>query len=174
VVNVNIHVDTRVFQWYNNINTLWRNVNMPDGITPTEEQERDDVWRGLYETYPIDQQVRFNEFDVTEKLSILPFRKVQYDDLFYKEKARYDRMLESVEKIQGIRYDHYKFNYDKELTKYEIEKFYLPKDATLLVAKKKLRKQQWRVDFFKMCADALASQQWQIKSFLETMKQGLT
>ena len=148
---------------------------MPDEtITVSEEQERDEVWKSLYENYPIDQQVRFNEFDVTQKLSMLPYLKVTYDDLFYREKARYDRMLETVEKIQGIRYDHYKFNFDRELTKYEIEKFYLPKDQTLLEAKKKLRKQQWRVDFFKMCSDALASQQWQIKSFLETMKQGLS
>jgi len=147
---------------------------MPDEIiTSSEEQERDEVWKSLYELYPIDQQVRFNEFDVTQKLSMLPFLKVQYDDLFYKEKARYDRMLEAVEKIQGIRYDHYRFNYDRELTKYEIEKFYLPKDPTLLEAKKKLRKQQWRVDFFKLCSDSISNMGWQIKAFLESTKQGL-
>jgi hypothetical protein len=152
----------------------WWRIPMPDnGLTITEEQERDEIWKQLYHDHPIDQQVQFSDMDIGEKLRKQPYIKLTYDDLYYKEKARYDQMSEVVEKITGIRYDYYRFSYDKEISKYEIEKYYLPKDPTVIEAKKKLRKQQWRVEFFKMCSDSINNQGWRIKEFLESMKQGL-
>ncbi|HRR49729.1 MAG TPA: recombination mediator protein UvsY [Bacteroidales bacterium] len=147
--------------------------NNDKDLSENEVEERDKIWKELYEKYPIDKQVQFSELDIQEKLRNQPFLLLHYSDLYYKEKAKYDKMIEVLDKIQGTRYDYYKFNSDKELTKYEIEKFYLPKDPTLLKAKEKVRKQQWRVDFFKMCYDAINNQGWQLKSFIEGVKQGL-
>lgn len=148
-------------------------MNNNNDLAQGEVVERDEIWKELYNLHPIDKQVQFSELDIQEKIRNQPFLLLQYNDLYYKERARLDKMLEVVDKIQGTRYDFYKFNYDKELTKYEIEKFYLPKDPTLLKAKEKLRKQQWRVDFYKMCSDAINNQGWQMKAFVEGMKQGL-
>jgi hypothetical protein len=148
-------------------------MNNNNDLAQGEVVERDKIWKELYNLHPIDKQVQFSELDIQEKIRNQPFLLLQYNDLYYKERARMDKMLEVVDKIQGTRYDFYKFNYDKELTKYEIEKFYLPKDPTLLKAKEKLRKQQWRVDFYKMCSDAINNQGWQFKSYMEALKQGL-
>jgi hypothetical protein len=139
-------------------------------LSSTEEQERDDIWKALYETHKIDEEVKFNEFNIGDKLKEHPFIKLNYENLYYKEQAKYVRMTEVFEKIQGLRYDYYRFNFSKELTNKEIEKYYLPKDPTILEAKKKLRKQQWNMDFYKMCVDAITNQGWRMKEFLDSLK----
>lgn len=147
---------------------------MPDnGLTITEEQERDEVWKKLYQDHPIDTEIKFSDMDIGEKLRRQPYLKLTYDDLYYKEKARFDQMQEVVDKIAGIRYDYYRFNYDKELSKYEIEKYYLPKDPTVIAAKQKLRKQQWRVEFYKLASDSIGNMGWRMKEFLDSLKSGL-
>jgi len=147
---------------------------MPDNdLTMSEEQERDEMWRELYHNHPIDVEIKFSDMDIGEKLRNQPYIKLTYDDLYYKEKSRYEKIQEVVEKITGIRYDYYRFNFDKELTKAEIEKYYLPKDPTVLAAKKKLRMQQWRMEFYKMCADSIGNQGWRMREFLESLKAGL-
>ena len=147
---------------------------MPDNdLTMSEEQERDEVWKELYRNHPIDQEIRFSDMDIGEKLCNQPYIKLTYDDLYYKEKSRYEQMQEVVDKISGVRYDFYRFSYDRELSKFEIEKYYLAKDPTVLAAKKKLRKQQWRMEFYKMCSDSVGNMGWKMREFLQSLKSGL-
>jgi hypothetical protein len=72
----------------------------------------------------------------------------------------------------GQRYDFYRFEYDKELQKPEIEKYYIPKDKMVVQMKNIMMKQKIRVDFFKVCVNGLKSSQWNMKTFSSNLQRG--
>ena len=105
-----------------------------------------------------------------DKLQKNPYLIVIYKEHYLKEKSILDKMISLKEKIIAEQYDHYRFNYDKELRPNEITTYYLNKDKKILQINNLIRKQQWRVDFFDMCVDGLTKQSWAMKSFLESLK----
>jgi len=68
-------------------------------------------------------------------------------------------------KVQGEKYDHYKHNYEKNLTKTEIEKYYLPKDEKLIKLKALLDKQAIRCDFYESMWKVIDQMAWKMKLF---------
>lgn len=142
-------------------------------IKMAKNKKRDEVIAKLYKKHPIDEMVSFTECDLQEKLQENTFNVVKYTDLYQKELDIYEKMKIIKDRITGERYDHFRFNYNKELKLQEIEKYYLPKDIKIIKVDMLLRRQKWRVDFFAMCVDGFKKQQWNMKIFWESLKRGL-
>jgi len=136
------------------------------------EKTMDDVWMELKEQFPIDEIVKFSEFNISEKLMENTWQLTKFTELYQKEAEELNRIMALKDKIIGMRYDFYRFNYDKELRQSEIEKYYLPKDEKIIKINKIIRQQQWRVEFFSMCVKAIDKVQWNMKNFNDNIKMG--
>ena len=134
---------------------------------------RDDMIKELLEEHPIDEMMKFSDLDIMEKLKDNPFYIVKYKEMYYKELAIYNDLEDKYELLVGNQYDYYRFDFDKELTKPEIEKYYLPKDKKVMQMKKILRKQDDRVKFFEMAFKGFEQQGWRIKSYIDAMRGGM-
>lgn len=136
----------------------------------TEEDEKKKLLNTLLEQYPIDKDVTFNEFDIQEKLKNHAFILMKYQRELEKVKYDHSKILELKEKIVCERYQYYRFNYDEQLSKPEIEKYYLPGDEKILKINKVLRMQDVKVNFFEICVRSLDKQGWNMKNYIETHK----
>lgn len=138
-----------------------------------EDKEREEVLQKLLQEHNIEEMVKFSDYDIQDKLQQNAFQIVKYRELYLKEKNDLDKLNALKEKIVGEQYDFYRFHFDKELKPQEITTYYFPKDEKILKINSLIRKQQWRVDFFDICVDALGKMAWNMKAFLESYKVGL-
>lgn len=142
-------------------------------MSDEQNKEEKDVWMELLKQYPIDELVKFSEFNIQEKLMNNAWTVQEYIGHLEKERDNLERVIELRDKITGKRYDYYRFGFSKELKQSEIEKFYIPQDELVLKANAIVRKQQYRVNFFAMCVKSLDKLQWNMKSFLESQRLGM-
>lgn len=133
----------------------------------TEEEEKEEQLEKLKKEWPIEEDISFNEFNITEKLQNNAFLFAKYQDQLNREKAVMDKLLELKEKIIGDVYNYYRFEDDRQLQKPEIEKYYLPRDKKIIRINAIIRKQQTNVDYFTLCCKALDKVGWNMKNFLE-------
>lgn len=134
------------------------------------EKEKEEILAKLMEEHPITELIQFNDINLQQKVQENTFMIVKYRDLWQREKAVLDELIDLYDKLVGERYDYYKFEQDKELTKPEIEKYYLPKDKKILQMKKIMRRQEIKVGFFEICFKAFEKQQWNLKLFYDQIK----
>jgi hypothetical protein len=135
--------------------------------------EREIIQEKLMEEHPILEMVSFNELDLQEKLKDNTFLTLKYQDLYNMERMLYEEMEEKMEALMGKRYDHFRFEQDKALTKTEIEKYYLPKDPYIKKMRQLMRNQMIRVEFFEMCFKGLKDVKWNMKEFGQNERMGL-
>ena len=135
--------------------------------------EREKIKEELLKEHPILEMVSFNELNVQDKLKDNAFLLVKYQELYNTENSIYEELLEAYDALVGSRYDHYRFDSDKAITKPEIEKYYLPKDKRIRQMKHILSKQKMRVDFFDLCVKGLGKQGWNMKVFSENERRGV-
>ena len=136
----------------------------------TEKEKREEILENLYEQYPIDEMVKFSELDLGEKLQENSFWITKFKDLLFQAQQEYDYLETLFDKLMGQRYNHYRFEDDRELDKSEIKNYYLPKDEKIIKMKLIMARQKVKVDFFKTCVAGMEKQQWNMKSFLDTLK----
>ena len=134
------------------------------------EETRNEIVEKLLKEHPILDLVSFNEFNLSEKLSKNPMLYMKYRDLAAAAKHDMELMELLFEKVRGEQYDYYRFNIDANLTKSEIEQYYLPKDAKLLKIKKIMLIQKIKVEFFESCAKSLDKQTWAMRNWIEESK----
>jgi hypothetical protein len=139
----------------------------------TDKPEHETILEELHKKHPIDDIVRFSEIDLQDKLRDNAFMVVKYSELYQKELDTYNKISELKDRVTGRRYDHYRFNFNKELTPAEIKGYYLPKDKAIIKIDKLLRRQKWRVDFFDICVKAIDKMGWNMKTFWDSYKRGL-
>jgi hypothetical protein len=137
-----------------------------------EDNEMEKVWLELAEQYKIDELVKFSEFNIQDKLAENSWQVTKFTELYEKETDKLNQIIALKDKVLGERYDHYRFNFDKELKQSEIEKYYLPKDEKIIKLNNIIRKQTYRVSFFQMCVKALDKLQWNMKTFFDVSKKG--
>ncbi len=136
----------------------------------SEKQKREEILKELYEQYPIDELVKFSELNIADRLQDNSYWVVKFRDELAKALADYDQLEEMLGTLTGQRYNHYRFELDKELDKSEIKNYYLPKDEKLIQLKKIMARQKVKVEFFKFCVAGMEKQQWNMKNFLEALK----
>jgi len=101
----------------------------------TEDEIRQEIFAQLYADHPIDEMVKFSDLDLQEKLQENPFWIVKFRDLFNKAQAEYAHLEVLMDKLAGERYDHYRFESEREIDKFEIKNYYLPKDKKIVKMK---------------------------------------
>jgi hypothetical protein len=131
-------------------------------------EERNKVFEELQIEFPLQQFLEYNELDIHEKIPLITMKSMEYQDLLNKEQSILDKIMEQRARVCGDLYNHYRFEVDKKLDKFEIEKYYLPKEPKLLAFDKILRKQKWKVEYFTICVKALEKMSWGVKDFLKT------
>ena len=136
-----------------------------------QDIEQNDILKSLYEEYKIDDLLKYNEYNLSNKIADNPFISEQFRLLYLKERQNYNRVEMLYEELVGKKYDHYKYENEKTLTKTEIEKYYIPKDEKIKNLKNLLYKQELRMDFFESVWKALDKQAWLMKLF--SKEQGL-
>ncbi len=135
--------------------------------------DREEIVKELMEEHPILELVKFSDLDIMEKLKENPFYIVKYKDMYHKELAIYDDLQDKYELLVGRQYDHYRFEFDKELSKPEIEKYYLPKDKKIIQMKQILRRQESRMKFFELAFKGFEQMGWRMKAYIDAMRGGM-
>ena len=130
-------------------------------------EQRNQILEKLKEEYPIVDQVSFNQFNISDKLQENMNLKMQYDELYDHHCYILEKIMEKYDEIKCKRYDHYKFNHDRVLSKTEIEEYYLKSDPQLKKYNKVIEKQKLKVNFFKLCKDSIDKLYWRMKQFID-------
>lgn len=141
-----------------------------DKILLKEGKDAKEVLEKLIIEHPIEDMIQFTDINIQEKIKENTRNVVKYNDLYQKELATLDVLVDKMEALLGKRYDFYRFKHEKELTKIEIERYYLPNDVYIKKMKTIIRRQNTRVRFFKLCYQAFDKQSWNLKLFFETIK----
>ena len=130
------------------------------------------ILQTLQEEYPIKELLEFNEFNVGEKLQWNSYYQEQFRLLYISEKQKLDRIIEKFDQKSGEQYDYYKYKDSRDLTKTEIERYYLPTDNELIKLKRMVKLQETRVSFFEAVVESFKSQGFNMRNFLENLKIG--
>jgi len=141
-----------------------------DKILLKEGKDAKEVLEKLILEHPIEDMIQFTDINIQEKIKENTRNVVKYNDLYQKELGILDVLTDKMESLFGKRYDYYRFDYEKELTKIEIERYYLPNDVYIKKMKKLIRRQNIKVRFFKLCYQAFDKMGWSMKLFWETIK----
>lgn len=131
------------------------------------KEQREEIINELKEQYPILEQVKFNEFNINSKLMENTELYIKYQELYKHEQFIYNQLEEKMDHLKGQRYDFYKFENDRVLTKTEIEQYYLPRDPKIIKMNKIMDKQKIKMDYFKICMDSIEKVYWRMKEFLK-------
>jgi len=130
------------------------------------------ILQTLQEEYPVKELLEFNEFNVGEKLQWNSYYTEQFRLLYIAEKQKLDRIIEKFDQKSGEQYDYYKYKDSRDLTKTEIERYYLPTDKELIKLKRMIKLQETRVSFFEALVESFKSQGFNMRNFLENLKIG--
>jgi|SRR6056297_476751 len=132
-----------------------------------QDIEQNDILKQLYKEYHVKDLLEYNEYNISNKIANNPFISEQFRLLYLKESQNHKRVEILYEELVGKKYDHYKYENEKTLTKTEIERYYLPKDEKIKEMKNLLYKQELKMDFFESVWKALDKQAWLMKLFLK-------
>ena len=132
--------------------------------------EREKIIKELYEQYPILEETSFTEFNLYERLQQKENLFIKYKELYFSEKAALDYLLELKDQLSGRIYDKLRFEDDRNLTKQEIEKYYIMSDKKMIKLNDLIAKQQVKVEFFDLAANSVNNMGWSIKNYLDAQK----
>ena len=136
-----------------------------------DELNEDVLFGKLEEQYNVYDILMFNEFTIKERLEKNAFHFKDFKLKYLQELAKYEQVKERLDKTIAEKYQSIKEGSVK-LTKTEIEKYYLPKDETILKLRGLLRKQEIRANYFEAVCSAFDKQGWSMKNFIENQKGG--
>lgn len=132
----------------------------------------DKILNKLQKEYDVYDMLDFNEITITEKIQKNPFYIKMFRLKQLKEKNKLNILEERLKERESLLYDNLKFHDDRNLTKTEIERYYLNSDEKIKALKKGICIQQIVVDYFEAIVEAFQNQHWAMKNFLETNKGG--
>lgn len=135
------------------------------------EINKDEILTNLDREFDVEELLTFNEFNIKQRTEDNSFYQLKFRQLFLTETAKLERLKERLNRETGEKYQALK-NGEVQLTKTEIEKFYLVADRDLIRIKGGIAKQEMRVKFFELVVKSFESQQWNIKAWHELSKGG--
>lgn len=135
-------------------------------------KEEEVILQKLKKNHNIEDMIKFDNLNLQNELQKNPYYIMKYKELYIREKNILDALEDKYDKVIGERYHFYRFESDENMTKTEIEKYYLPKDDKIIKLKKIMRKQKVKVDFFDACYKAFEKRQWSMKTFSENLRYG--
>ena len=135
--------------------------------------ETEKIIEKLKKEHPIEDLVSFNELDLQQKLQDNSFLVIKYKEFWIKEKATLEELEGKFDLLIARKYDHFRFESPKQLSKPEIEKYYIPGDKQIIQMQKIVRNQKIRVEFFDMCWRGLEKVAWSMKVFSDNERRGI-
>lgn len=136
------------------------------------EINENEIISKLSQEYDIDDLLEFNEFTVNEKLQNNAYLLEQFRMMYIHEKQKYNKLEAKFNEKAGETYNYYKYEDSRDLSKVEIERYYLPTDKELIRLKKLLQLQETRVEFFEALMESFKSQGFNMRNFIENLKIG--
>lgn len=136
-----------------------------------EELNSDSIFSKLEEEYNVYDLLTFNEFNINERLERLSFHMKDFRLKFLQEQAKLGAVQDRLDKLIGEKYVTLK-NGEVTLTKAEIEKYYLPKDAEILNLKGLVRKQELRTQYFDAVHKAMEKLSYNMKMYIDNGRGG--
>ncbi len=136
-------------------------------------EEYEEIYNDLLKDHDILEMVSFNDINIQDKLQKNAYLIAQYMEFLSVEKRVLEKFQDMYDDLVGRQYDYYRFSIDKELTKVEIEKYYLPKDKKVRQMKEILNRQMARVEFFDMCVKGLKQAGYNMSVFSQNERRGL-
>ena len=135
--------------------------------------DEDKILKKLQEEYAeYIENLNFNEFNVGDRARENAYMVEHFRLLAISEKNKLKRIEEQINTKAGELYNHYKYEDDRELSKVEIERYYLPTNGELNRLKRLYAMQEVKVGFFDVMAESFKSQGFSIKNFLDNLKIG--
>lgn len=128
---------------------------------------REQIKEKLLEEYPIAEEVSFNDFNIEEKLQQQLQLELKYHDLYENAKYVYGKIDDILIDKQCELYDYFRFEYERNLSKPEIELYYLPKHPDIKMIKERMQLQEIKVKFFEICYKSVKQLQWNIQTYLK-------
>jgi len=136
-----------------------------------EELNSDSIFRKLEEDYNVYDLLTFNEFNIQDRLERLSFHMKDFRLKYLQEQSKLSTVEDHLNKVVGDKYISLKEG-AVTLTKTEIERYYLPKDADIMKLKGLVRKQEMRVEYFLAVWTAMDKIQWNMKLYCDNSKGG--
>lgn len=130
------------------------------------------ILKNLQEEYDVFDMLDYNEYTVNDKLRKNPFYTEQFRILSVTEKSKLEKLERMLEQRRAEVYQYYREN-DVHLKKTEIEKYYIPTDERVKQIIQAIEKQKLRVEFFEALYEAFRTQGWQIKQYLQNLREGI-
>mgnify|MGYP000011033205 CR=1 FL=1 len=137
-----------------------------------EDINENKILAELQKEYDVFNLLTYNEYDVNEKLQYNPFHTEQFRLLSRDEKSKLLELNNQLEAKRSEIYRYYKEESGLSLNKSEIEKYYLPGNEEIQDLKRKIAEQETRVEFFDALYEAFKNQGWQMKQFLQNLREG--
>jgi len=136
-----------------------------------EELNSDTIFKKLEEEYNVYDLLTFNEFNINERLERLAFHMKDFRLKFLQEQGKLSAVQDRLDKLIGDKYVALKSG-EVTLSKTEIERYYLPKDADIMNLKALVRKQEMRTEYFQAVWAAMDKLQWNMKLYCDNSKGG--
>lgn len=129
--------------------------------------KREEIKEKLLDEYPITDEVSFNDFNIEEKLQNQLQLELKYYDLMTNAKYVHGKIEDILIDKQCELYDHFRFEYERNLSKTEIELYYMPNHPDIKLIKERMELQEVKVKFFEICYRASKQLQWNISTYLK-------
>ncbi|MFW6007927.1 MAG: hypothetical protein ACOCP8_01570 [archaeon] len=126
----------------------------------------------LEKEYNIDELLYYDEYTIGEKLQENAYLVENFRLMAINEKHKLQKIEKKLSEKTGEIYDYYKYQDPRDLTKQEIERYYLPSNKELIKLKKMYEIQEHRVNYFEALCEAFKTQGFNMKHFLDNLKIG--
>jgi len=131
----------------------------------------DEIIVSIMKVYPeLYDILEFNEFTLKERLEKNAYLQEQFRFLCIKEKSKLKKLEIQRDEYIGKLYDELKYEDNRSLTKTEIERYYILKDPEYIKLTRLYNIQTVIVETFETIKEALKSQSYNMRTFLETLK----
>lgn len=139
----------------------------------TENINESSILAELQREYDVFDLLSYNEYNALERIERNPYLAEQFKLLRIREESKKKELEREFEKRRGELYHQYRFENEIKLNKTEVEKYYLPQNEELNEMQKQIEEQQIRVEFFEALQEAFKTQGWQLKQYIQSLREGL-
>lgn len=127
------------------------------------------VLNELMKEYDIYYMLDFNQHNINEKISKNAYMQELFRLMWITEKAKLNKIQKKLDQITGEVYDKYKFHDSRNLSKVEIEKYYLPNDPEIKKQSSLHDLQEIKTWFFESLYSGFKNQGWLMNQFLKEL-----
>lgn len=136
------------------------------------EARMDPVLFNLLTEYDITSLLGWDELNVRDRIEKNPWIQKHCRMKALQEEAKLGKVQDMFDKHVGELYHSLKYESGLELTKTEIERYYIPKDVRVCELKEILRTQELVVGYWRELVKTLEHQHWALRNWVDSGKGG--